>query len=84
MLRSELSSQELALESAELLPDRDTMQVVVIGEFAANAASITQTATWGALTGVEVEGSGDATMARYAANYAEVTQYATPGDAGGR
>ena len=82
MLRSELSSQELALESAELLPDRDTMQVVVIG--AANAASITQTATWGALTGVEVEGSGDATMARYAANYAEVTQYATPGDAGGR
>ena len=85
-MQAELSLQELALESAELLPDRDTMQLIVIGSFALNAASITQTATSGAVANigvdgsVGVDGSGDVTVVSYAANYAQVTQNATSGD----
>jgi hypothetical protein len=79
-LQAELSLQELALESAELLPDRDTMQLIVIGSFALNAASITQTATSGAVANIGVDGSGDVTVVSYAANYAQVTQNATSGD----
>jgi len=78
-VNGEFSLQELGLESVELLPDRDTMQVIVIGSFAVNAASITQTATSGAVSDVNV-GGGNVTVVSYAANYAEVTQYATSGD----
>ena len=53
MLRTELSVQELALESAELLPDRDTMQVIV-GSFAVNLAAVGQTAASGDVTDVTI------------------------------
>jgi hypothetical protein len=53
MLRTELSVQELALESAELLPDRDTMQVIV-GSFAVNLAAVDQTAASGDVTDVTI------------------------------
>jgi len=53
MLRTELSIHELAVESAELLPDRDTMQVIV-GSFAVNLAAIEQTATSGDVTDVTI------------------------------
>jgi hypothetical protein len=50
MLKTDISLTELELESAELLPDRDTMQPVLIGSFAVNAAELTQTATSGNVT----------------------------------
>ena len=53
MLRTELSVQELALESAELLPDRDTMQVIV-GSFAVNLAAVGKTAASGDVTDVTI------------------------------
>ena len=53
MLETSVSLEELALESAELLPDRDTMQVVV-GSFAVNAALVGQSATSGAVSDVNV------------------------------
>ena len=53
MLETSVSLEELALESAELLPDRDTMQVVV-GSFAVNAALVGQDATSGAVSDVNV------------------------------
>lgn len=47
MLSRELSFEELALESVELLPDRDTMQPVLVGSFAVNLAAVSQEATSG-------------------------------------
>ena len=42
-MKVELSREELALESVELLPDRDTMQLIALGNaIAGNAASVSQ------------------------------------------
>jgi hypothetical protein len=84
-LSAELSVDELALEPIELLPDRDTMQpVIVVGSFAANVATVSQSATSGAVGDVTiVGGSGDVQVASYASNEAQVTQTATSGDVTG-
>jgi hypothetical protein len=41
MSKTELSLEALALESIELLPDRDTMQAVAIGALAVATNSVT-------------------------------------------
>lgn len=80
MLKTELSFEELAFESVELLPDRDTMQPI-IGSFASNTAYVTQTATSGAVSDVTVV--GDAYVTSEASNYADVYQSAASGDVSG-
>jgi hypothetical protein len=55
MLMTELSVEELALESVELLPDRDTMQpFIFVGSVAANVALAEQSATSGDVTDVVI------------------------------
>jgi hypothetical protein len=54
MPMTELSVEELALESVELLPDRDTMQPLLVGSFAVNAAVLTQNATSGAVSDITI------------------------------
>ena len=80
MLITELSVEELALESAELLPDRDTMQPILVGSFAINVASVSQTAISGAVSDVNVQGGGEVQVVSSATNYAQITQTATSGD----
>jgi hypothetical protein len=46
----EFSVEELAGESVELLPDRDTMQPILVGSFATNVALLEQNATSGNVT----------------------------------
>jgi hypothetical protein len=54
MLMTEVSLEELAVESCELLPDRDTMQPILVGSFAVNVALVSQTATSGDVTDVTI------------------------------
>jgi hypothetical protein len=79
----EFSVEDLALESIELLPDRDTMQPILIGSFATNVAAVSQTATSGPVSAaVDVQGGGDVQLqvVSAATNSATITQTATSGD----